>query len=292
VRGALVEPDLLDPLADVLGRPQGHLLAELVRHLLADQPERLRGEPGRDGVRAAGHLLQRFDGVDLAEYARLALLLLDAGLHAEVERGQVARLLADGAEHRDQPLQPVVALAVRVRQVRLGELGRRVRRDERVDQVERLGLEHGRLDLLVGHQHGDGQERVVLDVVVRVEREREQPRGHVPLYHQLLVLGAAVQRQVGQRPGAVPQGRDVPSSALVQQHVQTAEPDHVAARHLAVLEQVLEDPCNTAAVEYSFRGKRLEEGGKIANDYATVRERRPSRIARKNYRPTAKNRVL
>lgn len=122
VFGALAEADLSDPLADVLGRPQRYLLAELVRHLFADQPQRLGGELRRYCVGATGHLLQWLDGVNHAEYTGLALLLLDAGLHAEVEGGQVARLLPDGAQHRHQPFQPVVALAVGVGQIRLGEL--------------------------------------------------------------------------------------------------------------------------------------------------------------------------
>jgi len=239
--GAFAEPDLSDPLADVLGRPQRNFLAELVRHVLTDKPQRLGGELGRYGIGATGHLLQRLDDVYHPEYAGLALLLLDAGLHAEVEGGQVARLLPDGAQHRHQSLQPMVALAVGVGQVGLGELGRGVGGDERVDQVQGLGLEDGRLDFLVGHQNGYGQERVVLDVVVRVERQREQPRGHVPLDHQLLVFGTSVQRQVGQSAGTVSQGRDVSSAALVQQHVQTPEFDDIAARHFAVFEQVLEN---------------------------------------------------
>jgi len=63
------------------------LLAELVRDLLADQPQRLGREPRRYGIGTTGHLLQRLHGVDVPEYAGLTLLLFDAGLHAKVERG-------------------------------------------------------------------------------------------------------------------------------------------------------------------------------------------------------------
>jgi len=116
-----------------------------------------------------------------------------------------------------------------------------VRGDERVDQVQGFGLEHGRLDFFVGHQNGYGQERVILDVVVRVERQREQPRGHVALDHQLLVLSASVQRQVGKGTGTVSEGCDVSAAALVQQYVQATEFDDIATRHFTVFKQMLEN---------------------------------------------------
>jgi hypothetical protein len=63
-------------------------LTKFVRNLFPDEPQRLCGVLGCDAVGTAGDLLQRLDGPDLVEEVRLALLLLDLRLHAEVKGRQ------------------------------------------------------------------------------------------------------------------------------------------------------------------------------------------------------------
>ena len=185
-------------LAKLFFLPGGNLLTKFVRNLLPDDPERLCRVLGGDAVGAARHLLQRLDRADLLKDVGLALLLLDLRLHAEVEGRQISRLFALRHQHRDQPLQPVDALPVAVRGRGGGELGRRVALDERLDQFEGAGFLHRGLDFFVRDEGCDGETSVVLDGVVVVEGEREQPRGDFALDHGLLVFCSAVHGHVGE----------------------------------------------------------------------------------------------
>ena len=226
-----------------------HFLAQFVRNLFANQPQRLGCVFGCDGVGRRGDRLERFDGTDFAENVGAALTLLDdSGFHAEMESGQVSGFFSFRVQDGHQSPEPAFGLAETATGMMLprgghcvGEFIGIVGRDEWLHQIQSHRLENGRFDFLVGYQGGNGEAGVVLDVFVRVEGQREEPHGHFPLHHRFLVLGASVQRQVGQGSGAVSQNLHICFSTFADNGVQTAELDDVAASHFVVLEQVFQE---------------------------------------------------
>jgi len=175
------------------------------------------------------------------EQIRLALLLLDLGFHAEVEGGKISSFLALRKQNRDQSFQPVDALAMTVCGRRERELGGCVGLNEWLDELEGSRLLNGSLDLFVRYEGCDGQTSVVLDGVVVVKGEREEPDGDPAFDHGFLILGAAVHGHVCQCRGAVTQCLDVGGFALVDDRVQTSHGYDVAAGGLTMLEEVFED---------------------------------------------------
>jgi len=121
----------------------------------------------------------------------VAELIRGLGFRAKMEGGQSVCHATVTAQNRDEPLQPTPALTKRVGS---NQIGRNVSGDEGVDQVEGVALDHGHLDGLVGRQYGRGQQGVIFDAVVRVERQRKEPIVCVTMDHQIVNLGAAVQR--------------------------------------------------------------------------------------------------
>lgn len=108
-----------------------------------------------------------------------------------MEGGQSVCHATVAAQNGDEPLKPTPTLA---KGVGFNQIGRNVRGDEGVDQVKGVALDHGHLDSFVGRQYGRGQQSVIFDAVVRVERQRKEPSVCVTMDHQIVNLGAAVQR--------------------------------------------------------------------------------------------------
>ena len=133
------------------------LLAKFVGDLLSDESQCLRCVLGGDGVGRGGDRLERFDGADLVEDVGAALALLDAGLHAEVEGGQVARLFPLRVEDGHQTLEPVLGAPLPVSCYRVGELVGVMRRYERLHLIINNQLITGiqrRREGIMGVVHG------------------------------------------------------------------------------------------------------------------------------------------
>ena len=167
--------DPLDPREDVVDRPEGHLLRQVVGNVLAEGSEGFGGQFRGGVVGAGGDFLQGGDGADFLEDFVFARFALDRRFHGEVEGGEGLRLFVRRVEQREEAPEPAFRLAVLVDAVRGGKLPRIVLVDERLDQRQRPRLLHRRVVLFVRRQSANGQTRVVLGYVVGGEGQREQP---------------------------------------------------------------------------------------------------------------------
>ena len=150
-----------------------------MRNCLSNQSQSLSGELGCNGIWTAGHIFQSFNSVDLAEDVGVTLLPLDARLHAKMEGSQIAGLFAIGTQNWNQSFQPMFALPVGMCQIGSRKSRGVVGGDKGFHQIQASRLQHLGFNLLVGYQHCNGQAGIVLDVIIVVEGQWEQPHGHL-----------------------------------------------------------------------------------------------------------------
>lgn len=75
-----------------------------------------------------------------------------------------------------------------------------------------------------------------------MEGEREEPHRHLSVDHRFVILGTAIQCQIGQSHCTMSQRFHIILSAFEENGIQAAQTDHIRTRALAMLEQMLQNP--------------------------------------------------